>query len=681
MCPGCGTRSECNTLTVMLQTALLLAAVATVQVPDTTRRGQTSDASASHPLAEAQVTSRRSFALTGSAPAWRVSAPDIRLRGATTLTEVLRTLPGISVKDYGGIGGLKTVSIRTFGAQHTAVAYDGNLLSDSQNGQVDIGRINLDHLHSVRVDVAGCDDIFRPARLASYAGAVSLTSQPLRTDDGKPRTSVQMRAASFATLQPHVAFSSNLGQRWAVGLWTDYLHSQGDYPFLLVNGNLTTKELRLNSQVSTFNAEATARGTIPHAGTLTLRATAYDSSRGLPGSVVLYTQHPTEHLWDRTFTASARHVVHMPHWQMQTTLAYTDARNRYRDEAPTKPVPDDDRYHQQQASASTVALWHQVPHTQVSLAQDLDLAHLTTTLPGSPRPTRLTSHTALSAKWSDARLTAVATLLGVVTTDGYKRLLPTLGLTCKALKNSDLRLRTSYKESFRLPTFNDLYYLRVGNRNLLPERARQFNFGATWTHAIPLHDRAMSQSAPGPSAFTLTATADLYYNGVRDKIVAIPTMFIWHMRNVGRVRTLGSDLSLTASTPLAPWLTASLCANYSLQHAIDVTDHEAKNYKHQIPYTPRHLGNVVTTLSTPWINVSYTLSAVGERYSLAQNVAAYRVAPYCDHTLSLNHTFGLRSTRLHISAEALNLAGRNYEIVKYYPMPGRHFRLTLCLDF
>ena len=49
------------------------------------------------------------------------------------------TVFGVTVKDY-GIGGLKTVSVRSLGANHTTVSYDGIALTDVQSGQIDIGR-------------------------------------------------------------------------------------------------------------------------------------------------------------------------------------------------------------------------------------------------------------------------------------------------------------------------------------------------------------------------------------------------------------------------------------------------------------------------------------------------------------------------------------------------------------
>lgn len=35
----------------------------------------------------------------------------------------------------------------------------------------------------------------------------------------------------------------------------------------------------------------------------------------------------------------------------------------------------------------------------------------------------------------------------------------------------------------------------------------------------------------------LKISADAYYNRVKDKIVAVPAMFVWKMSNVGKVET------------------------------------------------------------------------------------------------------------------------------------------------
>lgn len=647
-------------------------------------------------LDEASVTALKGSATRSSTPTMRVTAADIERRGTITLTEVLRTLAGVSVKDYGGIGGLKTVSIRSFGAQHTGVCYDGIAQTDAVNGQVDISRFNLDAMQTIRVDVAGSDDIFRPAKLAAYVGVVSMETSQGAAEAG-PHTSATaaLRCGSFGTVSPYVHLRQSTRNSWNIGAWGNYIHSDGDYPFRLRNGALVTDEVRLNSQVSQGAGEAYANGRLGRLGTLRLKASTYVSSRGLPGSVILYTQHPTEHLWDRNYAFSAQHTKEWGSaWRLRTSLAYTNVWNRYLDTPAGSPLPEDDRYRQQQFSLSSVALWQPVPTLSFSLAEDVDVAHLESNLPESVKPTRNTSNTALSAKFATSRFTAVGTLLGLLRWEEREvapgsppmpssvdsRLSPTVSASYRLLtynpltdSGTDLRLRAGYKESYRLPSFTDLYYLRVGNRYLDPERADQFNVGVTWQHHF---GKASSLFPP-----TFSLTFDAYYNHVRDKIVAIPTMFIWHMRNVGRVRMTGIDLTASYRAPLAPWLTLHADANYSFQHAIDVTDAAAKNYRHQIAYTPRHSGSAVVSTVFPWFTASYTLVAVGERYSLAQNTPAYRIAPYADHSVSLNRTFDLHRFRLHVSVEALNLGGRNYEIVKYYPMPGRQWRATLRFSY
>src|SRR4051812_41126806 len=54
-----------------------------------------------------------------------------------SVADAVKYFSGVVIKDYGGIGGLKTVSVRSLGANHTGVMYDGIMVSDVQGGQID----------------------------------------------------------------------------------------------------------------------------------------------------------------------------------------------------------------------------------------------------------------------------------------------------------------------------------------------------------------------------------------------------------------------------------------------------------------------------------------------------------------------------------------------------------------
>lgn len=112
----------------------------------------------------ATVSASRHAAVTSVAPLTSISRAKIERMGATDLHEILKQAPGVSVRDYGGIGGLKTVSVRNMGAAHTAVNYDGIPVSDAQNGQVDISRFDLEDVAVAEVTIGMTDDIFRSAR-------------------------------------------------------------------------------------------------------------------------------------------------------------------------------------------------------------------------------------------------------------------------------------------------------------------------------------------------------------------------------------------------------------------------------------------------------------------------------------------------------------------------------------
>ena len=103
-----------------------------------------------------------------------------------------------------------------------------------------------------------------------------------------------------------------------------------------------------------------------------------------------------------------------------------------------------------------------------------------------------------------------------------KRLSPAVSISWRPFQEQSFRIRASYKDIFRVPTFTDLYYLRMGNVNLKPEKATQYNIGFTWNDEISPFIRLLSVSVDG------------YYNKVSDKIVAIPNMYIWKNDEYGR---------------------------------------------------------------------------------------------------------------------------------------------------
>ena len=100
-----------------------------------------------HQLREVTITeSRRQHQVTSTAPLHLIDREQMLTLGITDVADALHRIPGVTLRDYGGAGGMKTVSVRGFGAKHTGVSYDGILLSECQSGEIDLSRYSLDNV-------------------------------------------------------------------------------------------------------------------------------------------------------------------------------------------------------------------------------------------------------------------------------------------------------------------------------------------------------------------------------------------------------------------------------------------------------------------------------------------------------------------------------------------------------
>lgn len=115
-----------------------------------------------------------------------IKPEDIEQKGITDISDALRRFSGVNIKDYGGAGGMKTVSVRSLGANHTAISYDGIVLDNCQTGQIDLSSFTLDNIESISLIVGDNNDIFTPAR--NIASAASLNISTTHPDFGTKKT-------------------------------------------------------------------------------------------------------------------------------------------------------------------------------------------------------------------------------------------------------------------------------------------------------------------------------------------------------------------------------------------------------------------------------------------------------------------------------------------------------------
>ena len=627
-----------------------------------------------HEIPDITVSARRTPpAITATSPLQVMGKTEMERLGLHEVADAVRHFSGVSVKDYGGIGGLKTVSVRSMGAQHTGVSYDGVSVSDCQSGQVDISRFSLDNVSELTLTIGQTDNIYQAARAFASAGVLNIQTAKPDFQNRPFHVYANLKAGSFGLANPSVLYSQRLSRKTSLSVYGDYLRADGNYPFKMWNGNSLIDSKRNNSDIRTCRAEATLHTAFTSKQDLQVKAYLFDSERGLPGGVIYDNPYAAERLSDRNYFGQFRYENRFSdRIKLQALGKFNYSWNRdYNNEA---AGITDDRYRQTETYLSATLWAEPVKDLSFSVAQDFAYNYLHTTLDQCQYPQRYTVLTAIAARYRHRKFSATASLLNTFITEDVrigtaandrKRLSPAFSLSWKPFDTAGLRLRLSYKDIFRTPTFNDLYYLIIGNSGLHPETTRQGNFGITW-----------SGSRLGCLDF-ISLSTDIYYNKVNDKIVAVPSMFVWRMMNVGKVETVGVDLNLSAECRISRQIKCYLSGSYNFMQAEDVTDPSSKTWRNQIVYTPRHSGSGSLTVETPWANLSYNVTYASERYTLAQNLPQYRIKPYADHGLSLSRKLQWKHHQLRIQLDALNLGNKNYEIIRFYPMPGRNYKLTI----
>ena len=626
-------------------------------------------------------------AISTTVPVQTITQADIQTMPAVLLSDVLKLFSGIVIKDYGGVGGMKTVSMRGFGSQHTAISYDGLPVTDCQTGQIDLSKFSLENVEQISVN-SGTDDIFLPARLFAAANLIQIRTLRPKFDKRPFHIDLRFLGGSYGLWSPSVLLENRIvkprenGFSLSSSLNINYLQSDGRYPFTIYYGgdnDSTSLEKRSNSDVKSMNIEGNLFFTFDYTTQMDVKFYYYQAERGLPGAIIFYNTHSRQRLYDQNAFGQVHFLKHfLKNVDYQLNAKFNYAYERYFD-------PDylnaagfvDNRYFQREYYLSNGVSYRPHKIVNLTLVNDLIFGNLTANLPNFILPSRLQVLTVLSAAVDTRFVQAKAALLhtGVANwakkgaaADNVSRFSPSAGISIRPMLSQDFHIRAFYKNIFRLPTFNDLYYNDFGNRNLRPENTHQFDLGLTYARSF-LHKK-----------LGISITVDGYYNRVKDKIVAIPSrnLFTWMMLNFGAVKIAGMDANLVFDYEIIKQLKINIVGSYSLQQAVDVTDPQSNTYRHQIPYTPLHSGSASLTLSTPWVDVSYTVVAAGKRYALQQNIPANELKPYSDHSLALAKDFDVKGkVVLGYKLELLNLANRHYEIVRSYPMQGRSVRGTI----
>ena len=466
----------------------------------------------------------------------------------------------------------------------------------------------------------------------------------------------------------------------------EWLSSSGKYKFRYRRKAVMTDEImydttavRQNGDVRATRMEGALFGTFS-GGEWMLKAYNYTSERGVPGAIVNNVWRRGERIWDNnSFVQGSiqKDFGDRYHTRLMAKYAYYLTKYVNKD---TTVMMIDNVYRQKELYVSSSHLYNITRFWDVSAAYDVQWNTMDADMYGFVYPTRwhhfLSAATALTLgrlkMQGSIVLNYVHDRTRLAESAGDKTVCtPAAFLSYQPFRTCDFSLRAFAKRSFRMPTFNDLYYAEMGNSQLRPEHVTQYDVGF-----------AYKSRTAGGLVTCWSVQADGYRNFVRDKIVAYPkgAQFRWTMLNLGRVRITGVDVagSVTLNPLRDLYLTCKL--QYTYQEAIDVTDPADTYYRDQIPYIPWHSGSAIVQATWRSWSLNYSFIYTGERYNQQENIVYNHTQPWYTSDVSIARSFSWGGYSARVQLEVNNLLSQDYDVILNYPMPKRNYRLTLSFE-
>lgn len=596
------------------------------------------------------VTAAR-FSTAATAPA-RVTVlgeEALERTGARTVAGLLEARSGLHVKRYGA-GGLATLSLRGTSASQTLVLLDGHRIADPQLGQLDLSLLPTSLLEGAEVMHGAASAVHGTEGIG---GVVNLRT---RSPGAASRLVTSAGYGAYGERSGEVLASGTSGRLSGLAL-VAYGQEEGNFPYeneVLIPARTVRRRGADRQRLALY----ASGGYAGDRHRLRVSAWYHDAERGLPGTAA--TPPGGERQWDEHLRLWLDHRMLMDWGTLRLGGLLQRGALRYAN--PGLDLDDTGRTLigslEAEADLLPLGAWAWSAGATGSYGQALHPSLADVTVEGHGG-----AFVRGTGTYGRLRLYPALRTDVYVQPAGAPRaaLSPRLGLNVRPFVERRLYLKASLGRAFRIPTFNDRFWQPGGNPNLRPERA--------WTADLGF----FLQQRRHQIEFTAFASR------VRDQILWTPTSAgYWAPENAQRVRTRGLEASWQ-------WRYARAGrrleggAFYTFTDARDRSDPASGAYGKPLRYVPRKELKVHGSGGLGPFTLDLNGRYTGRRYVNRDGTGVLDPFFVLDGQARMERRFGDVRAQLALAVE--NLLDGRYAVVSGYPMPPRHARLRLLLEW
>ena len=251
--------------------------------------------------------------LSSTVPHFEFSAQKMNELGGLDVGDAVKYIPGIQLRDYGGIGGLKTVSFRSLGAGHTGILVDGSSIPNVQSGVANLSSFELFGLEKMQFSSGQIVGQEVSASAFAQASAISLQSI-LFTKPTKFKLGIYSNATTINSYEEGIYLQTKLGKHFFTGVQAMTRFGSGEYAYIHPQAQENGSLNRNNTAMINYRLRWVT-GYTKKQLKLTLSAFYNNNQQELPGAVVLYNPSNDQKLWNEDVRINLNQRSEKGKWQ------------------------------------------------------------------------------------------------------------------------------------------------------------------------------------------------------------------------------------------------------------------------------------------------------------------------------------------------------------------------------
>ena len=531
-----------------------------------------------------------------------------------------------------GYGMVSSASVRGTGASQTAVVWNGININSQFTGQTDFNTVNTRVYDNISLRPGGGSVVYGSGAIG---GTIHLNNE--FSFNGISENMLSTGIGSFDTYQA-VYNGKFSNEKTSLKIGISGISSENDYEYL---GTQTYNE---NGDFYNFSLNASVARWIGDTDIVKFYSNYYQGDRGFSGTLNLpsrseYRDRNSRNLLEwksflKSFTSSLK-------------LAWLDEEFKYFENRDSNEFS----YGEARTAIIKYDLAYEVSdNKKINLIADYN--HINGDGSGIEDAKRKIAGVSLLWSHDLDRLNYELSLRQEFTNNYDSPLLFSAGASYKLNKNYLVRFNSS--RNFRIPTFNDLFWLQGGNSNLDPETSIQGEIGNEFIF--------------GDVEVSLTG----YYIDIDDLIRWTPDESgVWRPENTANVYNYGFELFAGWKTNIAGSL-LNLNSNYAFTRSID------RETGNQLIYTPKHKFTFSAGYEIDRFNVVFQSLYNGSIFTSSDN--NYQLDGYTLANLELGYRLS-SSPQIELNLGIDNIFNKEYQSLPSRIMPGRSFNSTLTFKF